>query len=364
VRTGSGSDSSSKESEFLTERVSTGIINTKHRFGLAAFAVLAVLALVPGCAQKGNPVEPPGELGGYRIAGQLALGGYAEDLEVTGDLCLIAASQGGLVFVDVSDPEAPTQLSVAVTRYPATGCSYIASDSLAVVTIGEQGVYLYDVSDLSNPVWLSGGQGGDSRDVITRERTPGVEHDVLIADGYGLKTQRCYYWEALQQWYLGAGDDAGGMGVSRGICGLGTYALIAREELGLAIFEAADITNVSLVGAVDTPGEARGVAANGSYAYVADWREGLQVVDVSDPANPVIVGSAETDGLANGIAYRDGRVFVASHAGGLEVFDVTDPEDPVAVGHLATPFANEVFATDNYIFVADRDWGLVIAEEE
>jgi len=349
----------------LTERVSSGIITTKHRFGLTALAAaLVVLAFMSGCAQKGDPVRPGDGLGGYRIIGSLAFGGYAEDVDVTGELCVIAASQGGLVLADVSDPSDPVFLSAGATGYPVQGCSYVASDSLAFAASGAQGIYVFDVSDLANPTLLSNGQGVFTRDVITREGTPGVEHEVLTADGYGLRTQRCYYYESLETWFFQQGDDEGGAGVSRGICEHGIYALIAREELGLAIYDASDYTDVFLVGAVDTPGEARAVVASGDYAYVADWRKGLQVVNMSDPTDPVIVGTAEMDGLADGIDYRDGLVFVAAHTGGVRVFDVTDPANPVAVGLLETPFANEVFVTDDYVYVADRDWGLVIAEEE
>ena len=80
--------------------------------------------------------------------------------------------------------------------------------------------------------------------------------------------------------------------------------------------------------------------------------------------SPEIVGSAEMEGLADGIAYRSGKVYVAAHSGGLRVFDVTDPTNPQEAGFLETPFANDVFVTDSYVYVADRDWGLVVAEEE
>jgi hypothetical protein len=301
----------------LTERVNAGIMGIKLIRGAAAVAVAcAALALVTGCAQKGNPIEPAGDLNGYRVVGSLSIEGYAEDVEVTGDLCLVAASQGGVVLVDVSDPANPVQLSVAETRYPATGCSYIESDSLAFATIGAQGVYVYDVSDLSKPVWQSGGQGGFARDIVTREVTPGVSHEVLVADGYGILTQTCDYWEGLDQWFLQQRYSESTSGVSRGICLVGSHALIAKEQVGVAVYEATNISHAAYVGGVDTPGEARAVAASDNFAYVADWRAGLQVVDISDPANPVIVGSAETDGMADGVAYHDGKAFVAAHVGG------------------------------------------------
>ena len=348
----------------MTERVSTGIISTKHRNVAAVLvAAAAVLVFAAGCAQKGSPIEPD-DTGGYRIVGTLAIGGYAEAVEVTGTLCVMAAGQGGLVFADVSDPANPEYLSTGVTYYRAMGCAYVASDSLAFAAIGGQGIYVYDVSDLSNPVWQSNGQGIFTRDVVTREVTPGDYHEVLTADGYGIRTQECYYYEALDTWFFRQADDEGASGVARGICAHGNLALIAIEELGLSIYDVADVTNALHLGGVDTPGEARAVAAAGDYAYVADWRAGLQVVDIADPSNPEIVASADMDGLADGICYCDGKVYVAAHTGGLRVFDVSDPTDPRAVGFLETPFANDVFVTDSYVYVADRDWGLVVAEEE
>jgi hypothetical protein len=336
--------------------------------GVATVAVAcAALALLPGCAQKGSPVEPDDPvngLGGYRIVGSLSFGGYAEDLEVSGDLCLIAASQGGLVLADVSDPASPSFLSRAETPYPVAGCSYIAGDSLAFAAIGTPGVSVYDVSDVLNPIYQSNGQGGFSRDVVTREVALGDHHEVFAADGYGMKTQECYWYENQGKWFFRQATDAGGLGVARGICLHGNLVLLAKEEMGLWVYDVTDVTSVLFLGTVDTPGEARAVAASGNYAYVADWRAGLQVVDMSDPANPAIVGSAETDGMADGVACHDGKVFVAVHNDGMVVFDVSDPTEPVAVGHLETPYANEVFVTDDYVYIADRDWGLVIAEEE
>jgi len=277
---------------------------------------------------------------------------------------LLAAGQGGLVLVDVSDPTNPEYLSTGETSYPAMGCSYVAGDSLAFAAIGAQGIYVYDVSDLLNPVWQSNGQGTFTRDVVTREVTTGDYHEVFTADGYGLKKQECYYYEGLDTWYFRQAGDESGSGVARGICLHGNLVLIAIEELGLSIYDVADASSVLYLGGVDTPGEARAVVAEGNYAYVADWRAGLQVVYIEDPSSPSIVGSADMDGLADGIAYHDGKVYVAAHTGGLRVYDVSDPTNPQAAGFLETPFANDVFVTDSNVYVADRDWGLVVAEEE
>ncbi len=324
---------------------------------------VAVLVFAAGCAQKGSPVEPDDGTGGYRIVGTLAIAGYAEDVEISGDLCLVAASQGGLVLIDVSDPANPEYLSAGATSYAAMGCAYVASDSLAFAAIGQPGVSVYDVSDVLNPVFQANGQTGFARDVVVREAASG-DYDVFTADGNGILRQECYYNEVLEVWYFWHGVRENSPGVARGICLHGDTALLAKEETGLWLYDVAGASSIIPLGAVDTPGEARAVAGSGDFAYVDDCRKGLQVVDISDPSSPEIVASADMDGLADGIFYYDGKVYVAAHTGGLRVFDVSDPTDPRAAGFLETPFANDVFVTDSHVYVADRDWGLVVAEEE
>lgn len=348
----------------MIERVTGGIIRSK-RIGRASLGLSAAAAVVLlwGCAQKGNPVDP-GEAGGYRVVGALAIAGYARDVVVTGDLCVIAAGQGGLVLADVSDPTSPDLLGSAPTQYEATGCAYVASDSLAFVTLGTSGVNAFDAGDPRAPEFQSKGEGVFARDVMVREDVPGEAHHVFAADGNGILIQRCYYSATLDNWYFSQLEHEGTSGSARGIWLDGDTALLAMEELGLWIYDVSTLNNAILLGSVDTPGEARAVTSSGQYAYVADWRAGLQVVDITNTAAPVIVGTADTDGNADGIWYDGGLVYVAAHAGGLRVFDVGDPTAPELVGHLETPFANDVFVSAPYVYIADRDWGLVVAEEE
>jgi hypothetical protein len=350
----------------LTERVSTGIISSKHLYGVVTLVVAAaVLVSVAGCAQKGSPVEPD-DGGGYRVVATLAIAGYAEDVEVTGALCLIAAGQGGLVLADLSNPAAPEYLGTGGTSYEATGCAYAPSDTIAFVTNGTSGILAFDVSDPSEPVQIGNGQAQQARDVVVVEVTPGELHHLFVADGLGgFQVQEFRYYSAYQAWFFGELDHHGPVGSARGVCLAGSdIALVAKEQLGLWVYDTTVLTDVVVRGTVDTPGEARAVVAAGDHAYIADWRAGLQVVDISDPSSPEIVASVDMDGLADGICYYDGKVYVAAHTGGLRVFDVSDPADPQAAGFLETPFANGVFVTDSYVYVADRDWGLVVAEEE
>jgi hypothetical protein len=329
----------------------------------AVVAAAAVLVLLPGCARLGNPAGP-GETG-YRLVSTLPIEGYAEDIEVSGDICLIAADEGGLVTVDVSDPTHPVWLGAGPTAYKATGCAYAPTDRFGYVTDGSLGALVYDLADPASPEEVTYCQGTRTRDIVVREVTPGLLHRIYGADGEGdFRIWELRYYPSYDAWFSNEIEHAFTSGNANGICLDGDLALLAMEEIGLTIFDVSDPANAVEIGHVDTPGEARAVAASGDHAYVADWRRGLEVVDISDPASPRIVGSYDTDGNAVGVFVRGGKVYVADHADGLLVFDVSVPDDPRLVGSCPTPFANGVWVTDAYVFVADRDWGLAVFEEE
>lgn len=355
----------------MTEHVSRGIIRTKNtcaRNGwVAGVGVAVCLVLSCGCARRGSPVagDGEGEPPGYRLVSTLAIEGYAEDIEVAGDLVLIAASQGGLVLVDVSDPVNPAYLGTGPTGFSATGCAYAREDQIGYVTDGSRGAVLYRLTDPTAPQEVGYCEATSTQDIVVVETIPGQLHHVYGADGVGdFQVWTATYNQVYDLWFGNPVSSPSTPGSARGICIQDTLVFLAMEEVGLTIFDVSTPTAPQETGHVDTPGEARAVAAEGDYAYVADWRRGLAVVDVSNPTSPVIVGSAETDGNAEGVFYRDGEAFVADHAGGLLVFDVTDPSAPTRAGYYETPFANAVWVTNEYVFVADRDWGLVILEED
>ncbi|MFH1502171.1 MAG: hypothetical protein ABIG03_03905 [Candidatus Eisenbacteria bacterium] len=294
-----------------------------------------------------------------------AVGGYAEDVVVSGGLALIAASQGGLVVLDVSTPSAPSLLGTAPTVLKGTGCAYAPVDSFGYVTDGSLGAVAYDLKDPTAPEQVSYAAGTRTWDLAVVETTPGQLHHIFGADGEGdFRIWELRYFAGYDAWFSNEIYHGNTTGSARGICLHGDLALLAMEELGLSIFDVSNYASSHVVGHVDTPGEARAVAADGDYAYVADWRAGLQVVDISDPSSPTIVGAYDTDGISDGVFVSGGKVFLADHAGGLRVFDVTDPANPEPSGYVETPYANAVFVTDEYVFVADRDWGLVVIEEE
>ena len=353
----------------MTGRVSSDIITSKRAPGGAGRAMavaLALLVLSSGCARRGDPAGPEDDgPTGYRVVTTFAVEGYAEDVCVEGSIALVAASQGGLVVLDVSNPSAPVHLGTAPTVFKGTGCAYAPSDSFGYVTDGSLGCVAYDLTDPSAPEEVAYAAGTRTWDIAVVETAPGQLHHIFGADGEGdFRIWELRYFAGYDAWFSNEVYHGTTTGSARGVCLHGDLVLLAMEELGLSIFDVSSLQSPYEVGHVDTPGDARSVATDGTHAYVADWRAGLQVIDISEPSSPVVVGSYDTDDISDGVYYRDGLVYLADHNGGLKVFDVADPEEPVLVGSLDTPYANAVYVTDEYVFVADRDWGLVVAEED
>jgi len=327
-------------------------------------AAVVVLCLGAACARRGDPVSADDD-GGYRVVATLPVVGYADDVYVHGDLGLVAAGQGGLVVVDLSDPASPVELGVGSTSFDVTACSYSPGDSFAFVTDGPNGALAFDLTDPTDPVRMETFQSTRGRDVASVEVAPDSLHHVVTADSDGgLRVWELRYYESFQSWFSGELSHIYTSGDARGVCLHDGLILVAMEQTGLAVCEASDFTSVSVAGTVDTPGNARAVCADSDHAFVADGLRGFHVVDISVPSTPVLVASVETGDYAEDIAYADGRVYVADQDDGLVVYDVTDPSDPLPVGGVPTAHATGVVVAGGRIYVADRDWGLVIIEED
>jgi hypothetical protein len=158
---------------------------------------------------------------------------------------------------------------------------------------------------------------------------------------------------------------------------------------------APNASNVTLVGALDTPGEAGAVAVltsgSASYAYVADGQSGLRVLDVTSRASPRELGSlpapnscpavgAHPDcgpafvsdvAISGGVLFRtDSKRQYCTNQGcvdnpesGLRALDISNPASPREVGFLHTPGeARRVALAGRYAYLADGAGGFRVID--
>jgi hypothetical protein len=133
------------------------------------------------------------------------------------------------------------------------------------------------------------------------------------------------------------------------------------------------IGSPNVVGWGDTPGNALSVQTRGGFAYVAGDRMGLQIFKLPDtvssydnvlpvPANPVLIASINTSGRTKDLQIIGDYCFLADGSGGLKVINITNPYVPLFVAAYTTPYAYGIWADSSYIYIADRDLGVVIFE--
>jgi|GEM_PF-603287 len=293
------------------------------------------------------------------------------------------ATTAGVVVEDLSQPETPRRLAVAVLpgsvnrlallgdvpRPPAPGCSAPAdggagdacSDGpprrVLAAAAGPLGVVLFDVHDPARPVELSRfdtpgaamGLAASYPDLYVADGTNGVlaldvrdpERPRAAAAADGPSTDR-------------AASDASAPPYVRDVLLDGTRLFAAAGPAGLLLYEvrspsgAGGGPSLTLRAVIDTPGDARAVAVDGATAYVADGAAGLQIVDTSSAgpkAVPGIAATWATRDICRDVKVAVGRdrtlfpptAYLALGDRGLEVLEITDAQAPKVRGRHEAP---------------------------
>jgi hypothetical protein len=148
-----------------------------------------------------------------------------------------------------------------------------------------------------------------------------------------------------------------------GVCADTAFAYIACGSAGLKIISISDIYNPAIIASLQLGGIALSVDASDSIAYVADDREGLMVINLgADRLSPRIAHQVNTIGRTKDVQVVGSHAFLADANGGLKVVDVSIPDSAHVVATYATPYAYGLWADPSYIYLCDRDEGLLIFE--
>ncbi|MDH4210162.1 MAG: hypothetical protein OEV79_01775 [candidate division WOR-3 bacterium] len=299
----------------------------------------------------GRPEVEPETI--FTIIGECPLPGYAEKVELVGDLAYVADGQGGLQIVDISNPESTSVIGNYVP-YGWDANAVAVRDTFAYVAMSPLGggLLVLSIADPTSPYSLVQDGSFSAYDVVAPAADTAY---VYIAAGYWF-----YVWDITFQSYTRRLKTYGDVIALQMV---DTLAYLSCEQMGMWIFNLASPDTLP-VGWIDTPANARSLFINGNQAYVADGRAGLIIIDIADPAHPVIVGEFDTRDYANEVCVSGDKAYVADGDGGLFVIDVSNPEDPVLYGSLDVSYANGIAVRNDTIFVADRDLGLLIIVEE
>lgn len=220
--------------------------------------------------------------------GVVAIPGFANNVDVQGDVAYVAAGSAGLHVVDVSDRTVRCLVG-------DTGCT----NGTSFDTPGNAN----DVKVVGNTVYVADGVSGLRLFDITND--------------------------PLSPIFLGEVDTPGN---ALDVVVRGTLAYVADGASGLQVIDVSTPSAPVIIGSVDTPILASGVdvRADGQLGVIADRTVGIHVLDLTDPTTPFIQGSVDT-GDAHDVALDTGFVLVADGEGSMTSVSLADPTQPAVV---------------------------------
>lgn len=296
------------------------ITNRRMKHPFPALIVILLLTLACGTSQAAVPANTANTTTGldsYQVRWEYSTGSEAA-LSVAADTTgrpdlYVAALNGGLLVLDISNPAAPAQAAVI----PAAQFG-----GLAVTFVTQNGNDLYLA--LGNFFDAHGAKAGLAIVNIEDPRHPKV----------------------LSIWTADA--------VARGASSVlvdGSYAYLAAMSDGVDIFDISDPARIQRVASilpdVDFPRQnpdpvshpnARGLALDGNRLFVAYDAGGLRVIDVNDKQNPreitkyINPGMGNKNQAYNNILLNPPYAYVAVDYCGLEILDIRNPEAIQQVG--------------------------------
>jgi len=203
-----------------------GFLRSVMALALVAGLWIAI-SLGPTQATAAVALTPTGQWPGWPR-------GYALRVAASGNYAYVAAVEGSLQVIDVSDPAHPQQ----VGGYDTSGYAY-------GVAVSGNYAYVADGSKWTGCNYVGSFQVIDVSDPANPQRVGGCD------------TSR----------------------YARGVAVSGNYAYVADGDAGLEVIDVSNPANPQRVGGYDTSGSARGVAVLAGMIYVADGLWGLQILE-------------------------------------------------------------------------------------
>jgi len=296
--------------------------------------------------------------------------GTAMDVFVRNDTAYVADGPADLTIVDVIDKDNPSIIQNIDTIDDdfAVGVFINPQDTVPYAFVADRDGHVqvlntYDVAPINNGNF--GAQNIEDMSAVFIQDTL-YFFTVRSASGFNLAGMTIYqiiYEPNLPphpgMWVWNPIDlpaDA------KGVYADTSYTYVACDVVGLIIIDHTDIYNPFILSSLDLEGASLSVYGRDNYVFVAADRAGTYVIDVTDKANPTIASQINTSGRTKDIHVVGDYAFIADGSGGLKVIDATVPDSAYFVAAFSTPYAYGVYADSDFIYICDRDEGLMIFE--
>ncbi|MBN2542809.1 hypothetical protein JXI42_08055 [bacterium] len=329
----------------------------------------------------GKESLPPSGLE-FDIKSQATTRGHAQDAFVSGDYLYVADGEAGITTMDISNPE---------SIFVVGNLDYVEQDDARAIFIDSTyGLYMDERTKLPwvfladwrseypmimlrldetglplfSPMVFWANRCSDVTGVTIRDSLYlfiADEDDGLLIANPTFEITASYTYLYINQ----IGEAMHPPSPLSGVCGTDEVVLLACGVVGVFLVDISNMDSIHFSGDIDTPGEAEKLDITGNYCYIADGYEGLSVIDFSNPDAPSFVTNIDPGyGYAQGIAISGDYAYLAAGSGGIYIFDISNPETPDLLDNIITPYAYGVTADEEYAYLCDRDWGVVVVGVE
>lgn len=292
--------------------------------------------------------------------------GMPQDVFVRGDTAYVADGQADLTIVDVISKNNPIIIwnVDTITDDFAKGIYVAPADTFPFVFVADMDahVQVINYADTIFPEYASFGQQ-NIEDVHGMYISDTLY--IFVARSKGVSPANFSYYRIIydpfptnitQIYSADLPADANGVFADA------QYSYIAGGVAGIIIMDHSDINNPVQISSLDLTGSSLSIWVEGNYAYVAADRSGIFVVDVTDKNNPFIATQINTSGRTKDIQVIGDYAFIADGPRGLKVVDISVPDSAHFIANYDTPYAYGLWADTDYIYLCDRDEGLMIFE--
>ena len=316
--------------------------------------IILVSLLIVSC---GKPNSPEDYTGGYQIATKFQTAGYTNDVLIDGNLCYVTQGEGGLSILNISDPKNPSLIKNFSEGVRGYSTKMAKKDNILYIAASGFGVTVVDVADPNTP------EVTGSNLNVKPAKNFHIMGDYLIT----AVSELGFKFSSIEN---PAYPDIRGVthtdGYTKAITTTANNSKLfaVTGEMGLSLYDISVLDDgygiYPLLSTIDLPGYAESVVLNEDkqVAFIACGGAGIQVVDYADPTNLKVIGGYECPGHAKALVYENNKLYVA--ASGMQVYDVSTPSDPKVLGIVDTDYAVGIAIDAQYIYLADKEEGVVI----
>lgn len=282
--------------------------------------------------------------------------GFANGVDVNGNLAVVAAGSAGLQLVDVTDRTRPA--IVGSLALPGNANDVKLLGTIAYVAAGSAGVHIIDVSNPLAPARLGTLRtAGNALDIAVRGTTLYVADtsNLLLADVTNPASPSLISTLPLNGTIQGVDVDT-----QRNL------AVVTAGTNGIYVVDISNPSAPAVLGTASTS-DARDVAIRGNFAFVADFNNSTNSVDISLPSAP-FVASHITDPRLGGFLQDivlSGQFALAAateFVNGIPITDISNPTSLIARTILNLPQRDNgmgIAADGTFVYLVTEHTSLV-----